>query len=80
MSSDVKYLAAPASGNVASFADFAASRHRRPLAYDEPRGKVLLFMGVRYDRAFDGGPSTPPPSNGSHQSGRAARRRSQSVR
>ena len=68
MSNKVNNLATPASDNVASFADFAASRIRRPLAYDEPRGKVLLFTGVRYDRAIDSGPSAPTPSNGSRPS------------
>jgi hypothetical protein len=73
MSSKVKNLATQASDNVASFAAFAASRHRRPLAYDEPRGKVLLFTGVRYDRAIDGGPPAPTPSNGSRPSRQSAR-------
>jgi hypothetical protein len=37
--------------NVVSFAAFANSRPRRPIAYHEPRGHVLLFTGVRYEYA-----------------------------
>lgn len=43
----------------------AAERPQRPhLGADEPRGEILLFMGVRYERPSDNpGPSRPAASN-----------------
>ena len=37
--------------NIVSFGALGVSRPRRPIRYDEPRGQVLLFTGVRYDYA-----------------------------
>ena len=60
-------------GNVVSFAAFADARKRRLIAYDEPRGQVLLFTGIRYERAADGDPGAPTASDGSRPTRRRRR-------
>ncbi|GJE62151.1 hypothetical protein [Methylobacterium trifolii] len=37
-------------GALVPFAPSAARRVRREPAADEPRGEILLFLGVRYER------------------------------
>jgi hypothetical protein len=49
-------------GLIVAFPD-PASRPRRPLAPEEPRGRILLFTGVRYERMDDSGPQ-PALSDG----------------
>ena len=73
MSSNLEDTAMSTASNVISFAAFAESRPRRVLAYDEPRGEVILFTGVRYERTADGDPSTPNVSNGSRPNRRRRR-------
>ena len=49
---------------VIAFPDSAA-RPQRPLPSNEPRGEILLFTGVRYERPSPNpGPSHPLVSNG----------------
>jgi len=50
---------------VIAFPD-SAERPQRPLpSADEPRGEILLFTGVRYERPSpSSGPSRPAASNG----------------
>ena len=56
---------------VIAFPD-AAERPQRSLAANEPRGEILLFTGVRYERpAPNPGPSRPFASRGA-----SSRRRS----
>jgi hypothetical protein len=52
-------------GVVVAFPD-AMSRPQRPsLSADEPRGEILLFTGVRYERPSPNpGPSRPFASDG----------------
>jgi hypothetical protein len=52
-------------GVVVAFPD-ATSRPQRPhLSADEPRGEILLFTGVRYERPSPNpGPSRPIVSDG----------------
>ena len=45
-----------ASGEIVPFPDAALRATRRPFAAGEPRGVVVLFTGVRYDRR----PEVPP--------------------
>lgn len=47
----------------------AAARPQRPhLSADEPKGEILLFTGVRYERPTPSpGPSKPFASNGSRR-------------
>ena len=51
-----------------------AGARPRPRRSDEPRGVILLFTGVRYERLSEPSPapSTPPARNG--QAGRRRRR------
>jgi hypothetical protein len=42
-------------GLIVAFPD-PESRPRRILSPDEPRGEILLFTGVRYERMDDEGP------------------------
>lgn len=59
-------------GVVIAFPDPAERPHRRLLPADEPKGEILLFTGVRYERPSPNpGPSRPFAS---HQPG--GRRRS----
>ena len=68
MSSNLEDPAMSNASNVISFAAYAEGRPRRILGYDEPRGEVLLFTGIRYERAADGDPSAPTvSSNGSRR-------------
>ena len=62
------------SGDIVPFPHAASRANRRPLGADEPRGVVVLFTGVRYDRK----PELPPGPFGplaSHGSPRRRRRR-----
>ena len=59
---DVK--ARPA-GTIIAFPDPASRPTRVALRADEPRGEILLFMGVRYERLDPSpGPSRPFASDG----------------
>jgi hypothetical protein len=73
MSSNLEDPAMSTASNVISFAAYAEGRPRRILGYDEPRGEVLLFTGIRYERAADGDPSAPNVSNGSRPNRRRRR-------
>ncbi|MGO4572833.1 hypothetical protein [Microvirga sp. 2TAF3] len=55
-------------GVVVAFPD-AASRPQRPvLSASEPRGEILLFTGIRYERPSPNpGPSRPFASDGSRR-------------
>ena len=44
-------------GVILAFPEAAARPPRAPLAEGEPRGEILLFTGVRYERV---GPSSGP--------------------
>lgn len=59
------------SGAVLPFPCAASRPHRQPLSPDEPRGEILLFTGVRYERLPD--PSHPVASDGQPR-GRRRRR------
>jgi hypothetical protein len=66
-------------GQMIPFPDARARPPRRPLAIGEPRGEVLLFTGVRYERlpepAFEPAPEPSPLlSNGQARGGRRRRR------
>jgi hypothetical protein len=51
-------------GVVIAFPDRAERPQRPVLSADEPRGEILLFTGVRYERpAPSPGPSHPVASN-----------------
>jgi hypothetical protein len=53
-------------GVVIAFPDVAERPQRPLLSADEPRGEILLFTGVRYERPSPNpGPSRPFVSNGS---------------
>jgi hypothetical protein len=53
-------------GVVIAFPDPAERPQRPLLSPDEPRGEILLFTGVRYERPSPSpGPSRPFASNGS---------------
>jgi hypothetical protein len=69
MSSNLEDPAMSTASNVISFAAYAEGRPRRILGYDEPRGEILLFTGVRYERD----PSAPNVSNGSRPNRRRRR-------
>lgn len=62
MTSSPGRIANKAADNVLSFFDAGLNRPKPVVAADEPRGRVLLFTGVRYQR--DGQPdgSSPSPS------------------
>ena len=51
MRSNLKLRSVDAGSNIVSFGALGVIRPRRPIRYDEPRGQVLLFTGVRYDYA-----------------------------
>jgi hypothetical protein len=53
------------SGVIITFPDPASRPHRSALRPDEPRGEILLFTGVRYERLEPNpGPSRPFASDG----------------
>lgn len=58
-------------GRIIPFPEPSDRRIREPLAADEPRGAILLFTGVRYERLSEPNPEPSPAL--SH--GRARRRR-----
>ena len=65
-------LQTPSAGVIIAFPDLAARPARPALSADEPRGEILLFTGVRYERLEPNpGPSRPFASDG-----RRRRRRS----
>lgn len=47
-----------ATATVVTFRPSAARRFRRGAAADAPRGEILLFTGIRYERAPE--PEAPP--------------------
>jgi len=52
-------------GLIIAFPDPAARPQRKALRPDEPRGQILLFMGVRYERLGPNpSPSRPLASDG----------------
>jgi len=62
-------------GVVVSFPDVSARPHRPSLGPDEPRGEILLFTGVRYERLEPKpGPSRPFRYNGHSPAGGRRRR------
>lgn len=71
----MKKVETRSSGDIVPFPDPASRAGRRPLAADEPRGAVVLFTGVRYERhpEMPPGPFGPLASDGSP---RRRRRRS----
>lgn len=53
----------------------ASRRQTRPApAADEPRGEILLFMGVRYERQPEPGPEPSPSLSSGQPAGRRRRR------
>ena len=66
---DVK---ARAAGVIITFPDPASRPNRAALRADEPRGEILLFTGVRYERLEP----SPGPSRPFATDGRGRRRRS----
>jgi hypothetical protein len=65
----------PSAGVIIAFPEPALRPVRAALREDEPRGEILLFTGVRYER-LDSGPSRPVASDGQP---RRRRRRSRSA-
>jgi len=59
-------------GAVLAFPEAADRPVRAPLSLDEPRGEILLFTGVRYERIPERGPE---PSRPAASDGRGRRRR-----
>lgn len=56
--------ARPAAG-IIPFPDLSSRPHRKSLEPHEPRGQILLFTGVRYERLEPNpGPSRPLASDG----------------
>ncbi|HEV2605229.1 MAG TPA: hypothetical protein VGU24_16375 [Microvirga sp.] len=53
----------PLAGVIIAFPEPAQRPVRAALREDEPRGEILLFTGVRYER-LDTGPSRPAASDG----------------
>lgn len=64
----------PSTGAVIPFPGSARRASRLALRADEPRGEILLFTGVRYERSF--GSDAPPASSGESKAGGRRRRRS----
>jgi hypothetical protein len=53
-------------GVIIAFPDKSSRPHRSRIVDSEPRGEVLLFTGVRYERPLPNpGPSHPFASDGS---------------
>ena len=46
-------------GAVLPFRAASGRPARRPFGDDEPRGEILLFTGVRYERQSEPGPTSP---------------------
>ena len=63
-------LSAQNAGVIIAFPDPASRPHRPALRPDEPRGEILLFLGVRYERLE---PSSPGPSRPFASDGRRRR-------
>ncbi|WP_210485603.1 hypothetical protein [Microvirga antarctica] len=64
----IKAGAQRAAGTMIAFPDASQRPLRSPPAPDEPRGILLLFTGVRYERMGRGDAPTPPvASNGSRR-------------
>ena len=63
-------------GAVIPFPGSAARPPRPPLRADEPRGEILLFTGVRYERSYATSLEPSPVSSGHSKAGRPRRRRS----
>jgi hypothetical protein len=59
-------------GDVIAFPQSNDRPRARVIGQDEPRGLVLLFLGVRYER-HDGEPQTPAEHAGRKGVGRAER-------
>ena len=58
-------LRARDAGVIIAFPDPASRPQSKALRPDEPRGQILLFMGVRYERLEPSpGPSRPFASDG----------------
>lgn len=72
MSSDPGRMATEAQGNVLSFFAAGLNRPKTVLPPHEPRGEVLLFTGVRYERRK--GRSANAASDGSPRPTRGGRR------
>jgi len=64
----------PATGAVVPFSGSAYRASRPALKADEPRGEILLFTGVRYERAVATGLEPTPASSGASRAGRPRRR------
>jgi hypothetical protein len=63
----------PSTGAVIPFPGSAGRPSRPALRADEPRGEILLFTGVRYERSF-AGLEPSPASSGQSKAGRRRRR------
>lgn len=59
-------------GVVVPFPDLPPTSARRALSGDKPRGEILLFTGIRYERLSEPAPEPSRPSS----EGRKRRRRS----
>jgi hypothetical protein len=59
-------------GDVIAFPQSTDRPHPRAVAQDEPRGVILLFLGVRYERP-DGPMDTPDTGTTPRGLGRAER-------
>jgi hypothetical protein len=60
-------------GAVIPFPGSAGRPSRPSLRADEPRGEILLFTGVRYER-FSANPEPSPAASGHSKAGRSRRR------
>ena len=61
-------------GAVVPFPGSAYRPSRPALKADEPRGEILLFTGVRYERSHATSSEPTPASSGASKAGRPRRR------
>jgi hypothetical protein len=61
-------------GAVVPFPGSAYRPSRPALRADEPRGEILLFTGVRYERSYATSPEPSPASSGEAKTRRPRRR------
>ena len=64
----------PSTGTVIAFPGSVSRSSRPALRADEPRGEILLFTGVRYERSPATSPDASPASRGDAKAGRPRRR------
>jgi hypothetical protein len=64
----------PSTGAVVPFPGSAYRPSRPALRADEPRGEILLFTGVRYERSIATSSEPTPAASGASKAGRPRRR------